>query len=90
MSNGYSYLAKYNGVLRCSASLVAAGGKIYCPTEQGIVHVFKAGPKLDVLAKNDLGEPCLATSAISPGVLYFRTAASLIAIKPRTPDCIRG
>jgi outer membrane protein assembly factor BamB len=65
----------------CSASLVAADGKIYIPTEQGIVHVLKAGPKLEVLAKNDLGEPCLATPAISQGVLYFRTAASLIAIK---------
>jgi outer membrane protein assembly factor BamB len=65
----------------CSASLVAADGKIYVPTEQGIVHVLKAGPKLDVLAKNDLGEPCLATPAISQGVLYFRTAGNLIAIK---------
>lgn len=64
----------------CSASLVAADGKIYCPTEQGIVHVLKAGPKLEVLAKNDLGEPCLATPAISQGVLYFRTSASLLAI----------
>lgn len=65
----------------CSASLVAADSKIYCPTEQGVVHVIKAGPKLEVLAKNDLGEPCLATPAISQGVLYFRTSASLLAIK---------
>jgi outer membrane protein assembly factor BamB len=63
-----------------SASLVAADGKIYCPTEQGIVHVLKAGPKLEVLAKNDLGEPCLATPAISQGVVYFRTSGSLMAI----------
>jgi outer membrane protein assembly factor BamB len=65
----------------CSASLVAADGKIYCPTEQGIINVIKAGPKFEVLAKNDLGEPCLATPAISAGVLYFRTSASLLAIK---------
>lgn len=65
----------------CSASLVAADGKIYCPTEQGVVHVIKAGPTLEVLAKNEMGEPCLATPAISLGVLYFRTSASLIAIK---------
>ncbi len=64
----------------CSSSLVAADGKIYCPDEQGVVHVIKAGPKLEILARNDLGEPCLATPAISQGVLYFRTAASLIAI----------
>ena len=64
----------------CSASLVAADGRIYCPTEQGVVHVIKAGPTLEVLAKNELGEPCLATPAISQGVLYFRTSGSLIAI----------
>jgi outer membrane protein assembly factor BamB len=65
----------------CSASLVAADGKIYCPVEQGVVHVIKAGPTLEVLAKNEMGEPCLATPAISQGVLYFRTSASLIAVK---------
>ena len=64
----------------CSASLVAADGKVYCPDEQGVVHVIKSGPTLDLLARNDLGEPCLATPAISQGVLYFRTAASLFAI----------
>jgi outer membrane protein assembly factor BamB len=64
----------------CSASLVAADGKVYCPTEQGVVHVIKSGPTLEVLAKNELGEPCLATPAISQGVLYFRTSGSLIAI----------
>jgi outer membrane protein assembly factor BamB len=64
----------------CSASLVAADGKIYCPTEQGTVHVIKAGPKLETLAKNELGAPCLATPAISQGVVYFRTSESLIAV----------
>jgi outer membrane protein assembly factor BamB len=64
----------------CSASLVASDGKVYCPDEQGVVHVIKSGPALEVLARNQLGEPCLATPAISQGVLYFRTAASLIAI----------
>jgi outer membrane protein assembly factor BamB len=64
----------------CSSSVVAADGKIYCPTEQGVVHVIKAGRTLEVMAKNELGEPCLATPAISRGVLYFRTAGSLIAV----------
>ena len=64
----------------CSASLVAADGKIYCPVEQGTVYVIKAGPKLETLAKNELGAPCLATPAISQGVIYFRTSESLIAV----------
>jgi len=64
----------------CSASLVAADGKIYCPTEEGTVHVIKAGPTFEVLARNELGEPCLATPAISQGIMYFRTAGNLIAV----------
>jgi outer membrane protein assembly factor BamB len=64
----------------CSASLVAADGKIYCPVEEGVVYVIKAGATMEVLAKNQMGEPCLATPAISQGVLYFRTSGSLIAI----------
>jgi outer membrane protein assembly factor BamB len=63
-----------------SASLVAADGKIYCAAEEGEVYVIKSGPKFEVLAKNHMGEPCLATPAVSEGVLYFRTAQSLIAI----------
>lgn len=64
----------------CSASLVAADGKIYCSAEEGVVYVIKAGATLEVLARNQMGEPCLATPAISQGVLYFRTAGSLIAV----------
>jgi hypothetical protein len=33
-----------------------------------------------MLAKNELGSPCLATPAISQGVIYFRTSESLIAV----------
>ena len=65
----------------CSASLTAADGKIYCPVEEGVIYVVKPGPKFEVLAKNAMGEPCLATPAISQGVLYFRTAASLVAVR---------
>lgn len=63
------------------ASLVAGDGKIYCASENGSVYVLKAGPKFELLAENPLGEPCLASPAISEGVLYFRTTQSLIAIK---------
>jgi len=63
------------------ASLVAADGKIYCASENGVVYVLAAGRELNVLAANPMGEACLATPAISEGVLYFRTTQSLIAIK---------
>nr|WP_286177522.1 sulfatase-like hydrolase/transferase [Rhodopirellula sp. JC639] len=64
------------------SSLVAANDKIYCPSEDGTVYVIQAGPEYDVLAKNRLGDSCLATPAISAGTLYFRTATELIAIGP--------
>jgi outer membrane protein assembly factor BamB len=63
------------------ASLVAAEGKIYCASENGMVYVLAAGPTFQVLARNNLGQPCFATPAISQGVLYFRTTESLMAIK---------
>lgn len=64
------------------ASLVAAGDRIYCTAEDGTVYVIAAGPEYKVLARNKLGEPCLATPAVSEGVLFFRTASSLMAIGP--------
>ncbi|NND97620.1 MAG: sulfatase-like hydrolase/transferase, partial [Pirellulaceae bacterium] len=66
------------------ASLVAADDKIYCTAEDGTVYVIKAGSKFELLAQNRLGEPCLATPAISAGVLFFRTAHSLIAVGPNS------
>lgn len=68
------------------ASLVAGDGKIYCTSEQGKVYVLPAGaegkaPEFEVLASNEMGEPCFATPAISEGVMYFRTTGSLIGVK---------
>jgi outer membrane protein assembly factor BamB len=63
------------------ASLVAADGKIYCASENGTVFVLADGKEFKVLSRNPMGEPCLATPAISQGVLYFRTTKSLVAIK---------
>ena len=62
------------------SSLVAADGKVFCPSENGYVYVLEAGPTFNLLAQNSMGEPCFATPAISQGVLYFRTTGSLIAI----------
>lgn len=63
------------------ASPVAADGKIYCASETGVVYVLAAGKEFNVLAQNPMGEPCLATPAISQGVVYFRTTGSLVAIQ---------
>ena len=62
------------------ASPVAGDGKIYVVGENGFCVVLKAGAQLDILAKNDLGESCLATPSIADGRLYFRTRNTLYSI----------
>ena len=66
------------------ASLVAAEEKIYCTCENGTVFVLAAGPEFKILSRNQMGQPCFATPAISEGSLYFRTTTSLVAIEPGT------
>ena len=63
-----------------TSSPVGGDGKIYIGSEEGDVHVIAAGETYKLLATNKLGEPLLATPAISEGVIYFRTAQSLIAV----------
>ena len=62
--------------------IIQQGGRsdLFYIIVQGEVSVIRAGPEFEVLAVNDLGEECMATPAISAGVLYFRTRAHLIAI----------
>ena len=55
------------------ASPIAGDGKIYVTGENGFIVVLKAGPTAEVLAKNDMGDSCVATPAISNGHLYIRT-----------------
>jgi outer membrane protein assembly factor BamB len=61
------------------SSPVAAGDHIYFASGEGIVTVVKAGDKLDVVARNNLGEPIFATPAIVEGGIYVRTASHLYA-----------
>jgi len=63
-----------------SASPVAADGKIYLSGEDGDVLVIAAGPEFKLLATNPLGEPLMATPALSDGVMYVRSPATLFAI----------
>jgi outer membrane protein assembly factor BamB len=63
-----------------TASAIAAAQKVYFTSEQGTVHVVKAGPKFEVLSRNELGETCMATPAISEGALFFRTRHHLVMV----------
>jgi outer membrane protein assembly factor BamB len=63
-----------------TASPIAAANKLYIATEEGDVYVVKAGPQYELLAKNSVGDPVLATPAFSGDLLIVRGAKHLFAI----------
>ncbi len=64
-----------------SASPVAAEGKIYFPGEKGDIYVVQAGAEFKLLAVNSMGETCMASPAISQGILFLRTRSHLVAVE---------
>jgi len=66
-----------------SASPVVSDGKIYLSSEDGDVVAVKAGREFELLGKNSLGEPIMATPAISGAALLVRTEHQLWAIGAR-------
>jgi outer membrane protein assembly factor BamB len=60
-----------------SASPVAAEGRIYIPSEAGVVSVFKAGTTFEAIAKNDLGERTFASPAPIEHGLILRSESHL-------------
>ncbi|MFN0120692.1 MAG: hypothetical protein ACKV2V_09335, partial [Blastocatellia bacterium] len=62
------------------ASMVAYEDKLLMTSDDGETFVIRAGPQHEVLATNDLDEPCRTSIAISDGVLFIRGATHLYAI----------
>jgi len=61
------------------SSPVAADGRIYTASLNGMVSVIKAGDTMEVLARNNLGERISTTPAIYDNKLYIRSANHLWA-----------
>jgi outer membrane protein assembly factor BamB len=69
-----------------SASPVAARGKLYFTSEDGVTYVVPAGPTFEILATNRLDEVCMATPAISDGMFIVRAKTHVYGIsEPRIP-----
>jgi outer membrane protein assembly factor BamB len=64
-----------------SASPLAADGKIYFQSEEGVGTVIKAGKQFEVVARSDLGERSLASFAAADGALFIRTEKNLYRIE---------
>ena len=63
-----------------SASPVAADGKIYLSSEDGDIFVVQAGRRFQVLATNPMGEPLMATPALSGRRMLVRGQRLLFAV----------
>jgi len=74
------YKERLGGSGGYTASPVAADGKIYFTGEESCVRVVRAGSKFERLAVNPLGEACLATPAISDGMIFIRTEHHLFGL----------
>lgn len=65
---------------RYHASPVAGDGKIYYTNLQGVVAVVKAGPKYELLSRNNLGETIVASPTIAHGNIFIRGEKHLYCI----------
>jgi hypothetical protein len=63
-----------------TASPVAADGKLYFTSEEGVIHIVAAGPDFKQVASNEMGAFCMATPAISGGLLIVRSTNHVFAI----------
>lgn len=66
-----------------SASPVAADGRLYLASEDGDVFVVKAGRQYELLARNTMGQPLMATPALSQGMLIVRGENTIYALGER-------
>ena len=63
-----------------SASPVAADGRLYLASEDGDVFVVKAGRQYELLSRNTMGQPLMATPALSQGMLIVRGENAVYAL----------
>jgi outer membrane protein assembly factor BamB len=62
------------------ASLVSAGGLVYFLNDDGVAHVVKPGPTYQLVARNEVGEKCFASPAISRQQIFLRGERHLFCI----------
>ncbi len=71
---------RLEGITGIYASPVAANGRVYVLGRNGMCLVLKQGPKLEILAKNDIGEKTDASPALAGTDLFIRSHESLFCI----------
>jgi outer membrane protein assembly factor BamB len=68
-----SYTERLEGLSNVYASPVAAGGRVYVTSREGVTAVVEAGPQAKVLARNTLADGIDASPAIAGSEMYIRS-----------------
>jgi outer membrane protein assembly factor BamB len=74
-----AYATRLNGVSVASSPIVTPDGRLYFASA-GKTFVVQAGPKFELLATNDLGEPTSSSAAASDGRLYLKGQKHLFCV----------
>lgn len=77
------YSERLAGVSPACSPVTTADGRLYLASA-GKSYVVKAGPKLDVLATNDLGDGSHASPAVSGGRLFLKGRMALYCVGTRS------
>lgn len=72
------------GLDHAISPVAAQDGKIYLASA-GKSYVLQAGPKLKILATNDLGDPGKASPAVAAGKIYLKGGRYLFCIGKKQP-----
>jgi outer membrane protein assembly factor BamB len=75
------YKQRLKGAKSFTSSPWAQDGKVYCLDEDGQTFVVQAGPKFELLGKNDIKDMFWATPAVARDALYLRGADHVYCIK---------
>jgi outer membrane protein assembly factor BamB len=62
---------RLDGLATSPSPFTTPDGRLYCASS-GKSYVLRAGPQLELLAQNDLGDPSQASPAVAAGRIYFK------------------
>jgi outer membrane protein assembly factor BamB len=63
-----------------SASPVASDGKLYLSSEDGDIFIVRAGRAFEIVGRQRMGEPLMATPALAGDTMYVRGQRHLFAV----------
>ncbi len=75
------FCERLQGAQSFTSSPWAHDSKLYCLDEDGRTFVVRAGPKFELLGKNQINDMFWSTPALSHDALYLRGADRLYCIR---------